>query len=352
MPPDLSVLPAISPGIVALINHLAATRWLFVGPEVAPVPLAVHFGSRVHLTGTCVELKASTDLGTAVLCIEIHLIDLLSDYLLPGWREEDAACLPAEWRAIMALEAFAGEEMASRILEVDARVLLADQRHEGPPLTRLNGSVVVEGNSFPFSLELSGINESRIAFLLEMQPERMVSTLDPEFHCRVLLTGRPLSFCEYSGLEVGDTLFAGALRGEGLRAVLEVADAATFHAEIDIATGAINVLEDAGMQASMDNDEELEELALEAGAVYDAPPVSDPVGGLPVRLDFLLPARRISLSELRQLGPGAVLDLKLDLTQPVTILANGAPTARGHLVQIGETVGIQISYWPGIKDND
>ena len=90
----------------------------------------------------------------------------------------------------------------------------------------------------------------------------------------------------------------------------------------------------------------------DTGAIYDEPPLADPAEDLPVRLDLLLSTHRITLSELRELGPGATLRPDIDLTRPVTILANGAPAGRGYLVRIGDHVGVQLSQWAGARHND
>ena len=50
----------------------------------------------------------------------------------------------------------------------------------------------------------------------------------------------------------------------------------------------------------------------------------------------------LPLSRLRELAPGQVLDLGLDVTTAVTLRINGQVVAEGELVQIAERTGVRI----------
>jgi type III secretion protein Q len=64
---------------------------------------------------------------------------------------------------------------------------------------------------------------------------------------------------------------------------------------------------------------------------------------IPVKLLFELGRIELSLAEIRQLAPGALLALQRPLDDSVDILANGRRIGRGNLVQIGDSLGIRIT---------
>lgn len=353
MTPDLSRLPALAPEIAALLARLAASHWQLpvAGGAAGGVPaLDVRFAPGPSPRGNHVEIEAETGFGTARLSVEAGLVDRLSDALLPGWRDEDGASLPMDWRAVLALEAVADGMGLAGLAAARARVRPAPAASDGPPLSRLEGTVEAGGGAFTLSLDLSDIGAAALEALDGRHPHGRLNRFDPGFRCRLRLAGRPARLAAYRALAAGDTLLAGTLCGGRLPARLEVPGVASFAVRLDPASGALDSFENAGRKDTMaDNEDDLAQAAEMAGAIADTPPLEDPVEDLPVRLDFLLSTRRISLGELRALGPGATLDLRIDLAQPVTILANGAPAAKGYLVQIGDHVGVQIDRWPGME---
>jgi type III secretion protein Q len=64
---------------------------------------------------------------------------------------------------------------------------------------------------------------------------------------------------------------------------------------------------------------------------------------IPVKLVFELGRIELSLAEVRQLAPGALLALPQPIEESVDISANGRRIGRGSLVQIGSNVGIRIT---------
>jgi type III secretion protein Q len=62
-----------------------------------------------------------------------------------------------------------------------------------------------------------------------------------------------------------------------------------------------------------------------------------------VKLLFELGRMELSLAEIRQLAPGALVPLQRPLEDSVDILANGRRIGRGNLVQIGDSLGIRIT---------
>jgi flagellar motor switch protein FliN/FliY len=68
------------------------------------------------------------------------------------------------------------------------------------------------------------------------------------------------------------------------------------------------------------------------------------IGRIPVTLGVELSKISIPASKLIELQEGSVLSLSTTITEPVTLVANGHPVARGVLVQIGEVVGVRITH--------
>lgn len=81
---------------------------------------------------------------------------------------------------------------------------------------------------------------------------------------------------------------------------------------------------------------------LEGGA---NPMPSDPdlVDHALVELSIELARRQVPLSQLAALQEGGVLPLDLEQVGAVTVMANGAPLAEGRLVQLDESLGVQVT---------
>lgn len=62
-----------------------------------------------------------------------------------------------------------------------------------------------------------------------------------------------------------------------------------------------------------------------------------------IRLSFELDRRLITVGELETLAPGYTFSLPCDAQTPVTIRANGKAIARGRLVDMNGTLGVQIA---------
>ena len=64
---------------------------------------------------------------------------------------------------------------------------------------------------------------------------------------------------------------------------------------------------------------------------------------IPVKLLFEFGRIELSLAEIRQLAPGAIVPIARPLEDSVDIVANGRRIGRGNLVQIGDSLGIRIT---------
>lgn len=353
---DLSCLPSLAPAAASLANRLAATRWDFARPwghQEAPVDLAIRFAPIPSPRGPFIRFAVETDFGLASVHVEVGLIDFLSDILLPGWRDEVPANLPVEWRAVLVLEDIVNGTIIQNLRAAEASLIAQPPSVDGAPLARLSGILTAAGSDFAFFIEFSCIRQGIGEALHGFVPHTLLGEFDPGFLCRLYLPSRPVARSSYRAIATGDTLLSGELDEGRLSLFLEVPDIARFRAELDTATGTLTIANTSGFERVMsDFDDEYGPLEPEAGSVYDQLPAADVAEELPIRIDFLIGTCRLNLAELRSLGPGATLSHNIDLTQPVTILANGAPAAKGYLVQIGDRVGVQISHWPRMGNGD
>jgi type III secretion protein Q len=87
------------------------------------------------------------------------------------------------------------------------------------------------------------------------------------------------------------------------------------------------------------------EWSMENGGDSPQPDVAQKTnfGDIPVKLLFELGRIELSLAEIRQLAPGAIVPISRPLEDSVDILANGRRIGRGSLVQIGDSLGIRIT---------
>lgn len=64
---------------------------------------------------------------------------------------------------------------------------------------------------------------------------------------------------------------------------------------------------------------------------------------VPLSLSIEVGKMNMSLDKLLKLKPGNVIDLAVQPELGVSLVANGRPVARGHLIQVGDVVGVKIT---------
>jgi len=67
---------------------------------------------------------------------------------------------------------------------------------------------------------------------------------------------------------------------------------------------------------------------------------------VPLRLTVELGSANMSVAEILKLGSGSVVELDRSVNQPVDLLANDRPIARGEIVAIDESFGLRITELP------
>lgn len=64
---------------------------------------------------------------------------------------------------------------------------------------------------------------------------------------------------------------------------------------------------------------------------------------VPLQLTALLGSCRLSIADVLKLGGGSVVELDRPAGDPVDLLANGTPFARGEIVAVDANFGIRIT---------
>jgi type III secretion system YscQ/HrcQ family protein len=70
----------------------------------------------------------------------------------------------------------------------------------------------------------------------------------------------------------------------------------------------------------------------------------DDIDALEITLTLELDERRMTIGELAALGPGQILDTTASLDAPVTIKVGGQAVGKGRLVEVGDNLGVLISF--------
>ena len=69
----------------------------------------------------------------------------------------------------------------------------------------------------------------------------------------------------------------------------------------------------------------------------------DRIMDIPLNVEVVVGSTVIQIKELLNFGPGSVIELDRETTEPVDIKVNGKLIARGELVVVGEKFGIRIT---------
>lgn len=64
---------------------------------------------------------------------------------------------------------------------------------------------------------------------------------------------------------------------------------------------------------------------------------------VPLRLSVELGSVKMSVAEILKLGTGSIVELERSVTDPVDLLVNNKPIARGEIVAVEESFGLRIT---------
>jgi flagellar motor switch protein FliN/FliY len=71
--------------------------------------------------------------------------------------------------------------------------------------------------------------------------------------------------------------------------------------------------------------------------------MSSNISGVKVEISVVLGSSTIPMHQLLRMGRGAVIELDSKQDDPVTILANDRPVAKGEIVIHGDKIGVSIT---------
>ncbi|TPW28840.1 hypothetical protein FJU08_16050 [Martelella alba] len=361
--PLLAALPTMEPAAMLLVNRLAARQWQLPiqGSLEQPMPMTIAFMPwHRQVAGPFTKVTIDCSAGTLAFLVEAKFCDLISDITLPGWRTEKRDNLPTDWRLSLSFEHWLTElGLIETINTFDIASLdrTPSPTGAGPQIAfRLNiGDQVFFG-----SLDIAAFNQETLGFLDQIPPVAMLGSFTPDFACRITFPRVSLIDADYRRIRPGDLILLTPMREEAIPASLHIrgvgAAAALIHEDgmmtLNEAPRENTPMEDEDDYGTAEDEFALEDdLEMDEHDFADAQPngrqAGNTLGELPIRIDVHLAGTRITLEELQTLGPGTTLPLAGQLTDPVTIRANGRAMASGYLVVVDGQLAVQIKTWPG-----
>jgi flagellar motor switch protein FliN/FliY len=108
------------------------------------------------------------------------------------------------------------------------------------------------------------------------------------------------------------------------------------------------ILDGAALEAAALDAAAVDYVPFEATADFPAAPAGDAsalerLRDVPVELAVEIGRTRMTIGETLALGPGSIVTLNRLAGEPVDLLVNGKPIARGEVVVIDEEFGLRIS---------
>jgi len=85
------------------------------------------------------------------------------------------------------------------------------------------------------------------------------------------------------------------------------------------------------------------EAAAEAAATAEAPRNFDLLLDIPLEITVEIGRTRLAIRELLALGAGSVVELAKLAGEPLDVLINGKPVARGEAVMVNDKFGVRLT---------
>lgn len=392
-------LPRVSGREWGVLNALAGRQWVFSILEGSADVAIDIWGIRPAQPGS-LGFELSGLFGKVELRVDPGAINALSDLCLPGWSEEEPGSLPGVWQCAVALDALSGAARMARWLG-GVKPLDHPPGEAGRDARWLSGTVLIQGTSHEFAIRLITCSEA-----LAIRMAGQGAALSSEGRINAALPSVPVNIgvpvgrftgSELRRCEPGDVITMGAGEAGHLAARIRLGGGAEIAAVLD-SDGRLKVKEIVSKQEALlaghpefppDEEEDFPNLeadkhddypesqqdepdpdadafpedawdTAETGGEADEqeiisdpeqPPEPDPLapaafGDLAVAIELRFASRQLSLAEAQSLAPGQILDLAINLADPVEILANGRRFGSGRLIEIGDVLGVQLVSWP------
>jgi flagellar motor switch protein FliN/FliY len=96
-------------------------------------------------------------------------------------------------------------------------------------------------------------------------------------------------------------------------------------------------------EEAQESEEPVQQVAKKEVTERDITKLLDRLMDIPLNVEVVVGETTIQIRELINLGPGSVLELDRETTEPVDIKVNGKLIAKGELVVVGEKFGVRIT---------
>lgn len=361
---DISSLPQISRGEASFVNRAISARpGLSVDFAAEADAEAVRLG--IGLTddwpaGTAFQtLRVAGDIGDFFLQASTDAVDALSDVMLPGWRDENSSALPPVWRGIYA----AGMVIGMTALAGEPFEIAPGDADPADYPSFVNLAISIGDAEHVVWIGMRAADPAKLSRLVPPSASEAHQMRDIPIRARPQSHVRTVPIETLSSLVRGDVILFDAEPGtipawihfgRGTRLLGSLERDGRF--VIGDADGKDAIMDDELRNDASFDDEPSNEETLDGSGEVSEPnalehaseqgiSVPEHLGMLPVDVEIAHLPVTLRLSEVSSLGAGSVLDLRLDLSASVEVRANGERVGRGRLVQIGESVGVQISQW-------
>jgi type III secretion protein Q len=338
---DGIVLPLIPPSHVAAINAFYRRRPAFsttIAGRVATSSLA--WRSLDAHSPMNRRLLFRVDGEDAELAVARSLLDMLIASVDPNLSldklQADHVGIVLEMALTDVLDALEGALACSLAL---ISILPPRIKPESPERPALTFELTIAGLG-PLSCELYlTVNQAiKLAQHLDQYPGVEQTTIDVPMALCLRWAATTLSLREVRSLSPGDVMLVDeACRADGT-AIAVIAEHLVVPVELAPSAGLLSGYPARGRGSPWEWSMEKAPETLR-GAALDAADFDD----LPVHLVFELGRLELSLGEVRQLAPGAVLPISRPLDDALDIVANGRRIGRGTIVRIGDSIGVRVT---------
>jgi len=158
--------------------------------------------------GDYTTLLCGTPIGLIAVAAPMDLFDAVSDDILPGWRDEDAAILKPIWRVMLAFERV---KQATPFSELPLVVESVNWEDDGIPLEAVLPLSVVHGErSFTVYVLVHGVKLEHLKQLLPEAPKQSVQDLsfEPSIRAAMPFGSHPLQ--DLKKVKPGDILLSAS----------------------------------------------------------------------------------------------------------------------------------------------
>ena len=206
-----------------------------------------------------------------------------------------------------------------------------------------NGIVELEQRTHTLPLPIQvWVPDREMALLLARQlvtlPERHLMRPDIPVQCTVAAGQMTLSMQELAGLEVGDVLLPEKYAASEGVVFLRLGQKSGWLCAVEGQTATITSLWQEPTEETT-----MEPMNQETAAPEGAVSAGIAVAELEVPVLFELERRMLTVQDVASLAPGYTFALGGDPLAPVTLTVNGKAVARGRLVDLNGTLGVQLT---------